>query len=60
MIYHCRRWNHVQARPWRDRAMVFVLLSTGLRREELVRLNLSQLGPNSAAEQDECDLGLRL
>ena len=31
------------ARPWRDRAMVFVLLSTGLRREELVRLNLSQL-----------------
>jgi hypothetical protein len=27
-------------RPWRDRALVFVLLSTGLRREELVRLNL--------------------
>ena len=39
-----------KARPWRDRAMVFVLLSTGLRREELVRLNLSQLGPNSADE----------
>ena len=37
-----------KARPWRDRAMVFVLLSTGLRREELVRLNLSQLGPHSA------------
>ena len=30
--------------------MVFVLLSTGLRREELVRLNLSQLSPNGAEE----------
>lgn len=37
-----------RARPWRDRAMVFVLLSTGLRREELVRLNLSQLSPIGA------------
>ena len=35
-----------RARPWRDRAMVFVLLSTGLRREELVRLNISQLSPS--------------
>jgi len=35
-----------KARPWRDRAIVFVLLSTGLRREELVNLNLSQLSPN--------------
>ena len=35
-------------RPWRDRAIVFVLLSTGLRREELVRLNLDQLDPNTA------------
>ena len=35
-----------KARPWRDRAMVIVLLSTGLRREELVNLNLSQLSPN--------------
>jgi site-specific recombinase XerD len=34
-----------KARPWRDRAIVFVLLSTGLRREELVNLNLSQLNP---------------
>jgi site-specific recombinase XerD len=25
------------ARPWRDRAIVFVLLSTGLRREELIK-----------------------
>lgn len=36
-----------KARPWRDRAIVFVLLSTGLRREELVNLNLSQLNPNA-------------
>ena len=36
-----------KARPWRDRAMTIVLLSTGLRREELVNLNLSQLSPNS-------------
>lgn len=32
-------------RPWRDRALVFVLLSTGLRREEIVRLDLEQLAP---------------
>jgi integrase len=32
-------------RPWRDRAMVFVLLSTGLRREELIRLDLDQVEP---------------
>jgi integrase len=42
--------THAHARPWRDRAIVFVLLSTGLRREELVRLNLDQLTPNTAAE----------
>ena len=35
-------------RPWRDRAIIFVLLSTGLRREELVRLNLNQLEPNTS------------
>jgi len=34
------------ARPKRDRAIVFTLLSTGLRREELVMLNLDQLQPN--------------
>lgn len=39
-----------KARPWRDRAIVFFLLSTGLRREELVKLNLSQLSPNTVAE----------
>lgn len=39
-----------KARPWRDRAIVFVLLSTGLRREELVNLNLSQLNPNIVDE----------
>jgi site-specific recombinase XerD len=35
------------ARPWRDRAIVFVLLSTGLRREELVRVNVDQLQPDT-------------
>jgi len=50
-----RRWAQApheaplrkNARPWRDRAIVYVLLSTGLRREELVRLNLEQLQPNT-------------
>ncbi len=32
-------------RPGRDRAIIYVLLSTGLRREELVRLNRDQLHP---------------
>jgi integrase len=40
---------HAHGRPWRDRAIVFVLLSTGLRREELVRLDLDQIQPNTAA-----------
>jgi integrase len=35
------------ARPLRDRAIVFSLLATGLRREELIRLNLGQLQPNT-------------
>jgi integrase len=37
-----------KARPQRDRAIVLVLLSTGLRREELVQLNRDQLVPTSA------------
>ena len=36
-------------RPWRDRAIVSVFLSTGLRREELLNLNLDQLVPRSVA-----------
>jgi integrase len=50
-----RRWAgkdagaHAYRRPWRDRAIVFVLLSTGLRREELVRLNLDQVTPHTPA-----------
>jgi integrase len=36
-------------RPWRDRAIVYVFLSTGLRREELLNLNLDQLAPNTVA-----------
>jgi integrase len=48
-----RRWAdkssepHAHRRPWRDRAMVFVLLSTGLRREELVRLDLIHIEPRT-------------
>src|SRR5947209_4576185 len=34
-------------RPWRDRAVVYVLLSTGLRREELVNLDLDQVEPHT-------------
>lgn len=33
------------ARPWRDRAIIYLLLSTGLRREEVIRLNLDQIEP---------------
>lgn len=42
--------THAHRRPLRDRAMVFVLLSTGLRREELVRLNLDQVEPRTPEE----------
>jgi integrase len=38
--------GRANGRPIRDRAIVFVLLSTGLRREELVEVNLSQVEPN--------------
>jgi integrase len=37
-------------RPWRDRAIILVLLSTGLRREELVNLDLVQVEPSDPAE----------
>ncbi len=37
---------HARGRPVRDRAIVFVLLCTGLRREELVTLDLRQVEPN--------------
>ena len=37
--------RHGHSRPVRDRAIVFVLLSTGLRRLELVLLDLDQLQP---------------
>jgi hypothetical protein len=36
-----------QGRPWRDRALIFLLLSTGLRREEVVRLNLDPVEPDA-------------
>lgn len=38
---------HGHGRPLRDRAIVYVLLSTGLRREELVRLDLDQVAPGT-------------
>ncbi len=37
---------HARGRPARDRAIVFALLSTGLRREELVTLDLGQVEPS--------------
>jgi len=37
--------SHSHGRPLRDRAIVYLLLSTGLRREELVNLDLTQLAP---------------
>lgn len=53
---HGQRWAdaatppaHHYARPWRDRAIVFVLLSTGLRREELTRLDRDQVEPTTPA-----------
>ncbi len=36
---------HSHSRPLRDRAIIHVLLSTGLRREELVTLDLVQVSP---------------
>jgi site-specific recombinase XerD len=35
------------ARPARDRAIVYLLLSTGLRREEVIRLDLDQVKPHT-------------
>ena len=53
-----RRWTktpeqlrvRATGRPRRDRAIVYVLLSTGLRREELVNVDLDQVSPNVPAE----------
>lgn len=41
--------QHGHARAMRDRAIVYVLLSTGLRREELVTLDVSQVSPRDPA-----------
>lgn len=35
--------QHARGRPMRDRAIVYVLLSTGLRREELAKLSIRQV-----------------
>src|SRR5215210_6952830 len=53
-----RRWTktpqqlrvRATGRPLRDRAIVYVLLSTGLRREELVNVDLDQVAPNTPVE----------
>jgi site-specific recombinase XerC len=53
-----RRWTktseqlrvRLTGRPLRDRAIVYVLLSTGLRREELINVDLDQISPNVPAE----------
>ncbi len=39
--------RHSHGRPWRDRAIVYVLLATGLRREELVCLDVDQVEPQT-------------
>jgi integrase len=44
--YQPRQPRHARGRPARDRAVVFVLLSTCLRREELVMLDLGQVDPS--------------
>jgi integrase len=44
-----REAQHGHARAMRDRAIVYVLLSTGLRREELVTLDVSQVSPRDPA-----------
>jgi len=41
---------HKRCRPIRNRAMIFTFLSTGLRREELIRLEINQLVPNKPDE----------
>lgn len=51
-----RRWvgmdvgPHAHRRPWRDRALVLLILSTGLSRAELVRLDLEQVRPGTPEE----------
>lgn len=51
-----RRWTgkeaapHAKRRPYRDRALVFLLLSTGLRREEVISVDLTQVQPHTPAE----------
>jgi integrase len=42
--------TRARGRPARDRVIVFVLLSTGLRREELAMLDLGQVEPNGPEE----------
>ena len=41
---------HAHSRPWRDRAMIYFFLATGVRREELINLNLDQVQPSVPTE----------
>ena len=38
---------HGHSRPLRDRAVLYLLLSTGLRRQEILSLDLDQIRPNT-------------
>lgn len=44
------RNKHSRGRPVRDRAIVYLLLSTGLRRKELVEVDLAQVEPSTPDE----------
>lgn len=48
--------RYANMRPYRDRAIVSVFLSTGVRREELVLLNLIQVEPQSPQKLREASL----
>jgi integrase len=54
--------THAWARPYRDRAIVFLFLSTGLRREELVNLSWKHLdiGDRCTPEHLRQSRGMRL
>jgi integrase len=45
--------QHAHARPYRDRAIVEVLLGTGMRREELVNVDLDQVVIGNAPKDDK-------
>jgi integrase/recombinase XerC len=44
------------ARPKRDRALIYVFMSTGLRRAEIVQINLDQIVPNDPKKLRKADI----